>query len=89
MPVWVTGERGTTIMRRQAIDIARVGRLRALKWLRDRPLTECPTRPTSVRALQGVKSPREDTLTRLLAYYDNVVCLPNAEKRHKLVFGIR
>ena len=89
MRVWVTGERGTTIMRRQAIDIARVGRLRALKWLRDRPLTECPTRPTSVRALQGVKSPREDTLTRLLAYYDNVVCLPNAEKRRKMAHGGR
>lgn len=76
-------------MRRQAIDIARVGRLRALKRLRDRPLTQRPTRPAAVRAMTGSHSRREDTLTRLLAYYDNVVCLPNAEMRHKMAFGIR
>jgi hypothetical protein len=75
-------------MRRQAIDIARVGRLRALKRLQGRPLTERTVRVTSDWTSGRSKVLHEDTLNRMLAYYDNVVCLPNTAKRHLMARGI-
>jgi len=76
-------------MTQQTANIARIGRLRALKKLSERPLSDRTVRITSYEALVKRTAPQETTLNRLLTHYDNVVSLHSARGRQSMVFGTR
>jgi hypothetical protein len=59
-------------------NIAQVGRLRALRKLRNKPLTDRTARAVSDKTSGRGKVLRESTLRRLVEFYDKIVGQPGA-----------
>ena len=63
-------------MTNRTIDIARVGRLRALEALAERPQCGRTIRPAPYCSSLLARQPQEDTIECLVERYDNIVALP-------------